>query len=191
MPQTTIVSLAVLKVNWDRDQRDYLENFVPMLAECIRASGMDVISAPELQKEMKERFGLAIPLHGVNSLLVRLKRRNYVTLEAHVYKAKPSKLAELKFADVQQRVLTSHRTLIAALVGFVEKQFQVVWTDEQAEQALQAYLRDNAITILSGTMQRSVVPDPKDSRKRDSYLIANFVQEMKNSGGEAWQQFEL
>ena len=31
----TISSLALLKVNYDRQRKDYFENFVPMVVECL------------------------------------------------------------------------------------------------------------------------------------------------------------
>jgi hypothetical protein len=42
-----IATLAILKVNWD-EQRDYIGNFVPLVAHCLRESGAEAASVPEL-----------------------------------------------------------------------------------------------------------------------------------------------
>ena len=49
----TIISLALLKVNYDRWGKDYFENFVPMAAECVRRSSEDVVSIPGLQSNLR------------------------------------------------------------------------------------------------------------------------------------------
>lgn len=53
MPSQTIVSLTILKVNWDKRRQDYLENFIPIIAECIRLSRHDVISVSELKGQLE------------------------------------------------------------------------------------------------------------------------------------------
>ena len=57
----TISSLALLKVNYDEQRKDYFENFVPIVAECLRRSSGDVISLQDLQSDLRERFGLSLP----------------------------------------------------------------------------------------------------------------------------------
>ncbi len=49
----TISSLALLKVNYDQQRKDYFDNFVPMVAECLRCSSEDIISVPELKSELR------------------------------------------------------------------------------------------------------------------------------------------
>ena len=46
-----MISLAMLKVHWDTRRKDYIDNFVPMVAECIRTSEHDVVSIPALPRE--------------------------------------------------------------------------------------------------------------------------------------------
>ena len=48
MSEHVITSLAILKANWDKGL-DYIENFVPFVAECLRTAPQDEVSLPELQ----------------------------------------------------------------------------------------------------------------------------------------------
>jgi hypothetical protein len=57
----TVSSLALLKVSYDRQRKDYFDNFVPMVAECLRRSAEDVVSLPDLQSDLREQFGLSLP----------------------------------------------------------------------------------------------------------------------------------
>lgn len=59
-----LISLAMLKVHWHTRHKDYVDNFVPMVAECIRTSEHDVVSIPALQQEVRTAFGLRLPLGG-------------------------------------------------------------------------------------------------------------------------------
>jgi len=46
----TISSLALLKVSYDRQRKDYFDNFVPMIAECLRRSAEGgFFAAPAVQ----------------------------------------------------------------------------------------------------------------------------------------------
>ena len=58
MAQATLVSLAILKVNWDVFGKDYVENFVPFVAEAVRLSTAAAVSLPELQQSVVDTFGL-------------------------------------------------------------------------------------------------------------------------------------
>jgi hypothetical protein len=63
----TISSLALLKVSYDRQHKDYFDNFVPMAAECLRRSAEDVVSLPDLQSDLRENsdFGCLNRLSGL------------------------------------------------------------------------------------------------------------------------------
>ena len=52
MKHSVVLSLAFLKVSWDIYGRDYLENFIPFVAECLRFASSDVVAIPELQKDL-------------------------------------------------------------------------------------------------------------------------------------------
>jgi len=52
----TIVSLALLKAQWELNQHDYLDTFAPFVVECLRLSEYMAVSLPQL----KEGYGEAI-----------------------------------------------------------------------------------------------------------------------------------
>ena len=73
MPQSVIPSLAILKVNWD-EGRDYIENFVPFVAECIRMAPQPEISVGDLQAAVRDTFGINIPQGALQIILGRAAR---------------------------------------------------------------------------------------------------------------------
>lgn len=74
MSASLLVSLAFLKVNWDTNKTIFLDNFLPFLAECIKASKENVISQNVLQSDLKAQFGLEMPLHVIKALLARARK---------------------------------------------------------------------------------------------------------------------
>jgi len=103
----TISSLALLKVSYDRQRKDYFDNFVPMIAECLRRSAEGVVSLPHLQSNLREQFGLSLPQNAIRTVLKRTSRQGYVRVENGVYYRNEAKLEGLEFRVEQQRVLQS------------------------------------------------------------------------------------
>src|SRR5262252_2117119 len=120
MSTDTLVSLAILKVNWDRGQ-DYIENFVPFVAEALRHSLDDVVSLPALQKDLRQRFGLDLPLNPLRQVLQRAAaaRHNFVRRQSGVFYRNPAQLAALNFAEVKNAVISIHDRFLPKLREFV------------------------------------------------------------------------
>jgi len=76
MTGQVITSLAILKVNWDRGH-DYIKNFVPFVAECLRTAPQPEVSLPELQTAIHDTFGLRIPQGALKTILRRAVRSGY------------------------------------------------------------------------------------------------------------------
>ena len=141
----TVSSLALLKVSYDRQHKDYFENFVSIVAECVRQSAENVISLPELQSDLRDQFGLVVPQNAIRTVLKRAKRQDYVRLENGVYYRNTEKLDQLGFRDEQRQVMEEHDSLIKEFIGFCSQRFNVSLSPEDADAALQLYLEKNQV----------------------------------------------
>ena len=112
MSNSLIVSLAFLKVNSDSNGKDYLDNFLPLVAECLRESKDSVISINNLQNDLKERFGICIPLQVIKSLLSRARKKDYVLLKDHTYYRNEGILCNLSFQNIQTKIQRIYSALI-------------------------------------------------------------------------------
>src|SRR5438309_2074936 len=88
----TIVSLALLNTNFNRFQRDYLDCFVPFVAEALRVLNAEVVSDAELRGALMELFGLAFPQSAVRSLLNRAKTEDLVRVEYGAFHPKQDEI---------------------------------------------------------------------------------------------------
>ncbi|MFC1905625.1 hypothetical protein ACFLXL_02315 [Chloroflexota bacterium] len=190
MASQTIISLAILKVNWDQQHKGYLDNFVSIVAECIRLSPHDIISIPNLQKELQSRFGLNFPQNALNVILKHVKKYGYVEIENKVYKRKSLELTKLNFHKAQQQVLEKHQSLISGLIEYCKKHFSVELKEQEAEQALQLYLQDNQLIILNATTYGTLIPTPTDTIRNAKYFVGAFVQYLQEARSANFEHFE-
>lgn len=181
MSQSAILSLAVLKVNWETHGKDYLENFVPFLLECIRLSADDLVSLPDLQSDVKKRFDLEIPQHAIETLLRRMAKRGYLQTRRKVYWRKADLLDNTGFREAQQRVLQMHDELLRSLISFCHTAHGVGWTEKDAEEALETYLEHGLIPLIRGMRQGTLLPIPEHPPKSARYLVGSYIRHLQET----------
>lgn len=183
-----LTSLAILKVNWDRGH-DYIENFVPFVAQALSLLTVPQVSLPEIKQILKEEFGLVIPGGALKTILKRAARRNLVVAVNDVYTRNDAALAKLNFRKTQQDVLRCHNTLIEKLVAYCKKSHDVDWVPEEAGAALLRYLARDALAVLSLEMTPPVLEEPSGNKK-DDFLIASFIYHLSQNDAPGFNYLE-
>ena len=192
MSNSTIISLAILKVNWDSpESKDYLENFVPLVGESVRLSADDVISIPNLQKDLETRFGLGVPQNALRSILKRLKRHGYVRQENKVLHPVREQLDLLNFAEVQKKVLAMEESLVKNLVSFVLERFHLSWSQAEAEAALLDYLEENQLVVFHAIQVSSQVNIPDEEKIRARYVVGSFIRSLQESESSDFDSIDV
>ncbi len=181
----TISSLALLKVNYDQQRKDYFENFVPMIAECLRRSSQDLVSLQDLQSDLRRRFGLSLPQNAIRTVLKRAKKYEYVRVENGAYYRNEEKLELLEFRGEQQRVMQEHDSLIEEFVEFCSRHLDVELGPEDADAALQSYLEENQIQLADAVTHGTVVPASGRSVRNFRYLVSSFVRHLQETHSAA------
>jgi len=182
MDRRVIISLAILQVNFDRARRDYLENFVPMVAECIRLMDPDVVSLPELTEDFANRFGLALPQHVMDTILRRVCKRGYAARSSGTVVPARDKLAELNFGAVRARVIRMHEEVAEALVVFARERYGIQWESNAASTALDSYLERHQLDVPRLAVRSEPLPVEPHKRRRVDYVVAKFVQYLHETG---------
>jgi hypothetical protein len=190
MTNSTIISLAILKVNWDELRKGYLDNFVPIVAECIRRSSDDVVSLPDVQNDLENLFGLKIPQNVIRAILSKVRKQGYIRAEDRVYKRDLVKLDQLGFHDMQQKVVRMHECLIQSLIEFCSRNYGVTWSEEDAEEALQTYLQNNQVFITCAATHGTIIPLMKRSTKGSAFLVGSFVKHLQETHSADFDYFE-
>ncbi|MFB3087954.1 MAG: hypothetical protein ACE10E_06535 [Acidiferrobacterales bacterium] len=191
MAQTGIISsLAMIKVNWDLNRRDYLETFVPILAECLRSLPDDVVSVPDLQSAVRTGFSLNLPQNVVTTLLKRLAKRGFVTRSHGAYHRNEEKLKNLSFNEVRDSVITRHEALVSRLVDFAIQRFSISWTHEKAEGALVQYLEKNDLLVLNALSTGGSMPTGSRLQAGEGYVVAALVEDLHQTEAPEFSYLE-
>jgi hypothetical protein len=111
-----VATLAILKVNWD-DERDYIANFVPLVAHCVRESGAEAVSVAEIQERATATFGLRIPQGALKTILRRACQDGLVRRSNNVYRP-TEELSAVNLDPVRESVLRQHAHLVDRLRDF-------------------------------------------------------------------------
>lgn len=178
MNTPVIVGLAMLKARWEVQQKDYLDNFVPLAAECIRLSESEVVSLQELQDGLQERFDLRIPQKTVGTLLRRLADHSYVVAQNRAYYRNPDALLSLDFSKTQKEFLKSYEHIIEVLCKFASEKHKTEWTEQNTENALLGYL--NTFQFRSsptgfGLEGIAASNNSNKGSKSENYIVGDFV----------------
>lgn len=171
MPDELIPSLAVIKANFDR-RHDYVENFVPFTADCLRRAESPVVVAPEIRACVEAHFGIRIPLRAIAAILARCERHGYVTRKFDIYYPDADKLEGLTFSVDRAEVLRSYALVLTQLRTFARERFQQNWTEESADAAFVAYLREGTAPVLMAAVDGQPIPAPAET-VRGAHLIVN------------------
>lgn len=192
MLSSTICSYAILKANWE-ENKYYIDSFIPIIAECIRLSRHDIVSIQDLKTEVKNRFGLDIPLNSINYILKRVKKIGYIkydkTRTAFVRDLK--KLDELNFSAYQNEFYKAHTRVIESIKEYTLRKHDEEWTNELIEKALLAYIEKNQITLLEDAIYKKINKSgsiPNDSYS--NYIIGSFFRFAFDNNLEEFQYLE-
>ena len=185
MPDSALVALAILKVNWDLAQKDYIENFVPLVAECVRLAPHNVVTLPTVQALLRSEFGLDIPQNAIKTILGRLQRHGYVGLDKKAYIRNPGSLADLKICDVRNKVVGMYDAFISALASYAVSELKISIEGADAERALEEFLK--SFKVNGG------VPAPlpqNEASGRCAYIVGKFLEHAEQHDKQSFETFE-
>lgn len=189
MAEQAITSLAILKVNWDSG-RDYIGNFVPFVAECLRQAAQPELTSQDIQAALVEKFGLTIPQAALHTILKRASRYGFVQKERGIYRRDEDALSKLEFTKVRSDVLRQHEALIGKLVLFCNDNYSLSWSDEEAETALLSYIKKSSTPLLAAAVKGQPIAPPQKSVKHADFVISAFILSLQARDPEGFRYLE-
>ena len=190
MNHSVIVSLAVLKANWDVHRRDYIDNFLPFVAECVRTSPDDIVSLSAVRTRLRSAFHFELPLNVVQIILRRMAKTGLVRFRHGAYTRGRPELAKLDFDSVRREAVLKHESLVQDLVRFCHEKHQVTWTIEQGAMALEAYINDDQLRVTCiglGTHIHDAGPMETGTTR---YLVGSYIQSLYQTNSTQTESLE-
>lgn len=180
-----VSALAVIKVNWD-EEKDYIANFVPIVADCLRAGDQEAISIPETQGLIEENFGLRIPTGPLQTILHRMSRDGLVRRSHGIYRRDPEALSAYDLGGKRAQVLRQHNHLVDLLTVFAAGKGRE-WSHDKAEAALLGYVEGLAEPILGAALNGDQIVELPRLDSEGSVITSQFVLELCDKEPQAFE----
>lgn len=175
MATEAITSLAILLVNWD-DGKDYIDNFVPFVGQCIISLNPEVVSSQELQELLQRDFGLRVPQNTIKSILKKAERRGYVRRTGEAYTPDHNALQTLNFESKRRELLRQHNALVEKMREFAYGRYALSLSSEESEDILLAYVKLHDIELLGCLVAGEVLGEVEhEMGQKQSYVVQAFV----------------
>lgn len=176
----TILSLALLKVNWAKGV-DYIDCFLPLLLNTISTKAIksvDINNVSSLKSEILNEYGLDIPRSALITILNRAKKRGYFTLLNGLLFVNEDKINIEDNAKVRAEINRAYNFVLKEIQKFISTNAPpgVSFTDEQVSEGLLSFLKKHDADISFGAAELSILPKVESPEKL-RYLICWFVVE--------------
>jgi hypothetical protein len=145
-----LVAMAVLQAHWD-DQRDYLDNFKPFVAEHLRDwPPADPVQPTAIAQKVREDVGIELPAGVVSTLLNRLTRDGYMRRSQGQLWVVPEMTDELPALTIdRERARNEMDDLVEEVRDHAVNQLGLTgWDDQKAMSAIERFLDSLGIEFL-------------------------------------------
>jgi len=174
----TIASLALLRMNWDKYKKDYIEVFIPFIVTLISKKKYQIINENVIRQDFKEEYGLSIPYYPMITILRRTKKRGYIDRKDGIgenYKPVKDLVEADEFSENAAVLERKYNKVLNKFVDFC-KMIDVIINLEDADRILIAFLRDYDLDIIFANYDvQSLLPDVSNTDK-EKYLIGKYIQ---------------
>jgi hypothetical protein len=175
MSKNTISSLAMLKTNYYIHKRDYIEIFIPFVATLINKKGYTEIEIQDLSRDFQKEFGLEIPYHPMQSILIRAKKRGIVTKFSKKWKPVKQQLIKYEFSGEALEQLRKQEKIINEIPKYAKDKYNFNMSNDEAEDAFISFLKDYDLDILFATQEKSLLPSVKPSKKH-KFMVFSYIK---------------
>jgi hypothetical protein len=185
---TTLTSLAMLKVNADVANRDYVDYVVPFVSYVLTRFKPSPITAIAVQGLLKTEFGLAIPQHPTEFVLHRMVKRKILRHENYVYVLATDTFPIAAIDSKRDIARRQQDELLSDLREFAQSTAGIAWTPEESRDALLAYLSNFSIECLRTYKHGTALPSVDGASDRTLWILNSFIKHAHDTSSAAFSK---
>lgn len=175
----TLISLAILKINWETNRVDYIDNFIPFLGFLLYKKNYDKFDTDGLsglKADFKDEYGLIIPNYALLTICNRASKQNLRLLkrDSGVFYVDRDKAASYDNSVTQQEVANKFEAIIVRIIDFAKEQYDMIVTESQVTDSIIAFLKHHDLDILFACHEQSTLPIVNSNAKL-KYLISSYA----------------
>ena len=176
MTTSILTSLAILKVNWDYQSKDYVDNFIPFVVEVAHNSSDEFVSLPDIQSSIKNEFGLNLPQTTLNMIIRRAANKGFFRLHDGVFIKERDAFNSNRFNDLKDKITSIHERVLDNLREYAKSVHNKVWNIDEAEEALIKFLGDSSLSLLHGLTENS---SGENVHNGQQFIVGSFVDHVR------------
>ncbi len=187
MSSATLTSLAMLKVNVDQG-RDYLDYLRPFILQVLCDHKPNPVTDAVVRDHIRSDFGLEIPERAVQMVLKRLVRQHPLTREHGVYRITgelPNPGIDEEKANADRHI----RAVVAGLKTFSQDTARPIASDDEAVQAICAFLAEFNIPCLRAYLRGTAIPTIENHDDALIVLVSKYVLSIQETAPERFDSF--
>lgn len=187
MSSSTLSSLAMLKVNVDQG-RDYLDYLRPFILQVLFDHKPTPVTDANVRDHIRNDFGIELPERTVQIVLKRLSREYQLKREHGVYRitddlTNPGIATEKEVAD------RHIRAVVAGLKEFSKDTTRPISCDDEAVQAICAFLAEFNIPCLRAYLLGTAIPTIGKHDNALVVLVSKYVLSIQAINSEEFKSF--
>ncbi len=183
----SLISLAMLKVNAEEQNRDYLDYLVPFIQEAIAIGKVEQVNDVTVQEALQSIYGLNIPRQIVSLCLKRLHKRGQLVRGLYGY-APSDRLKSADLEPIREQTTNRLNELVSKLRVFARAKHGVKWTAEQATDAIATYLSNFGIECLRGYLfQTPISKVVAHATQAVTFVVSSFITDAQANAPESFE----
>ena len=175
----TLISLAILKINWETNRVDYIDNFIPFLGYLLYKRNyekFDSAGLSGLKSDFKDEYGLVIPNYALLTICNRASKQNLKLLrrDSGVFYVNREKAASFDNSVNRMEVSNKFEAIILRIIDFAKEQYNMIVTESQVTDSIIAFLKHHDLDILFASHEQSALPIVSSNAKF-KYVISSYA----------------
>ena len=174
---TTLISLAILKVDLDEGVRDYMGYFEYFFINLLQKHRPDPIVVADIAARFEAEYGLRVPEKGAQLVLRRLVRRGYLKRRDNCYHI----VGNLPAADFEEKKVLAERQIqnvYEKLKIYAKTSYRVDWSDADVERAILGFLSRFAVECIRAYVYSTALPESPAINSRDQFIVSKFIRSL-------------
>lgn len=165
---------ALVKSCWDQGG-DYLDCFWPFVIKVLPTDKV-YVDLDNIQRDVKDNFGLAIPLHSLKTVLYRAQQRRYIERISTRYRLMEQGLQYLDDVETKKQVERRMNALFEDIRQFLKENLDLSLDLDQIGEALLSVVYKNIEPLIQFFNPSSVAEEAVIPPQATTYLKKSLIQ---------------
>jgi hypothetical protein len=189
--QELLIGLAMLRQNWDRRQRTYLDSFIPFVVDCLRQAGNEGASELSIAEAVAERFGITVPIGALKTILKRTRRAGLAVASDGCHRATDEALELEPLTAVRDQEERKIRALSQRLRDFAQAEHSLGWSEAESDEALQYFVENwtASLDLIRSRIDGTAYEPQLVQHREADYVVSSFVLHLREFEPEPFDWF--